>query len=137
MNTTKFFHLARNASQYSDFDNAISRHLGCVIVYKNRIISVGWNCDKQHPLQKKYNKERGFNTTNCKNSLHAEIHALIKCQGVDVDWSKTTVFVYREFANGKTALARPCRACMKAIIDRGIKHICYTTDTGYIREVVY
>lgn len=135
MNIAKFFQLARNASQFSDFDNAVSRHLGCVIVYRNRIISVGWNCDKEHPEQKKYNKERGFNPTNCKNSLHAEIHALIKCQGIDIDWSRAAVFIYREFATGKTALAKPCRACQKAIMDKGIKRVYYTTETGYRKEV--
>jgi len=137
MNIAKFFQLARNASQFSDFDNAVSRHLGCVIVYRNRIISVGWNCDKEHPAQKKYNKERGFNPTNCKNSLHAEMYALVKTDGLDIDWSKATMFVYRELANGRCAMARPCKACMKAILDRGIKNVYYTTGIVYEHEVVY
>jgi deoxycytidylate deaminase len=138
MNINKYLAFAKSVSQSSDFcENKTSRHTGCVIIHKNRVISVGCNTSKEHPLQKKYNKRRGFNTDICKNSLHAEMYALIKADGIDVDWSKVTVFVYRELANGKCALARPCRACMKAIIDRGIKHICYTTDTGYIREVVY
>lgn len=45
-----FFFLAKNACLYSD--NKKTR-VGCIIVYKNSVISVGYNKNsKTHPLQK-------------------------------------------------------------------------------------
>jgi deoxycytidylate deaminase len=138
MNINKYLAFAKSVSKFSDFcGDTTSRHTGCVIIYKNKVISVGWNTNKEHPLQKKYNKERGFNTDSCKNSLHAEMYALVKTDGLDIDWSKATIFVYRELANGRCAMARPCKACMKAILDRGIKNVYYTTGIVYEHEVVY
>lgn len=137
MNIDKYFSFARNASQYSDFcGSKVSRHTGCVLVHKNKVISVAWNTSKEHPLQKKYNKERGFNTDVSKNSLHAEMYALVRTEGLDIDWSKVTMFVYREHADEKRAMARPCEACMKAIKDRGIKLVIYTTGCGIAEEVI-
>ena len=134
MNINKCFGFAKNASTFSDFcGSKTARHTGCVIIHKNRVISVGWNTNKEHPVQKKYNKERGFNTDTCTNSLHAEICALIKSDDLAVDWSKVSVFVYRECADGSLAMARPCSACMKAMLDRGIPkdHIYYTNEGGF------
>lgn len=137
MNVDKYFSLAKKASQFSNFcGKTTSRHTGCVIVYKNNVVGVGWNIDKEHPLQKKYNKERGFNPDCCKNSLHAEMYALVKSEGLDIDWEKAAIFTYRQYANLLPAMARPCRACMAAIKDRGIKNIYYTTEYGWANEVL-
>lgn len=135
MNISKFFGLAKNASKNSDFDVPKSRHTGCVFVHKNRVISVGWNTEKEHPAQKRYNAERGFDSSGCKNSLHAEMYALVKCQDLDIDWGKVSVFVYRELANGMVANSRPCEACQKAMTDKGIKldNVFYTNVGSYYR----
>lgn len=136
MNIEKYFAFAKGISKFSDFYiDKTSKHIGCIIVYKNKVISVGWNTSKEHPLQKEYNKQRNFNVDSCKNSLHAEIYALIRCNDIDIDWSKASIFIYRELANGQKAMARPCEACTKAIKDRGIKTVFYTTENGYAKEV--
>lgn len=135
MNISKFFVLAKNASKFSDFGASKARHMGCVFVHKNRVISVGWNTEKEHPAQKKYNVERGFDCSCCKNSLHAEMYALVKCQDLDIDWGKVSVFVYRELASGIVANSKPCEACQKAMTDRGIKldNVFYTNSGNYHR----
>ena len=135
MNINKFFALAKSASANSDFDISKSRHMGCVFVYKNRVVSIGWNTGKEHPAQKKYNVERGFDCSGCKNSLHAEMYALVKCQDLDIDWNRVSVFVYRELANGYKANSKPCLACQKAMFDKGIKleNIFYTNLGSYCR----
>ena len=127
----KYFDLAKNASKFSDFPKY---HIGAILVYKNRVISVGWNVRKENPLQKKYNEYRGFNVDTAKNCLHAEMMCIVKAKKLDVDWSKVSIFVYREFKNGKLALAKPCPACMQAIKDIGIKNIYYTGDESHIYE---
>ena len=45
-----------------------------------------------------------------------------------------SLYVYREYANGNKAMARPCPACMKYIKEFGIKHICYSTADGIAEE---
>ena len=131
MNIEKYFGFAKNVSKFSDYYEKTSKHIGCVIVYRNRVISDGWNTSKEHPIQKEYNKERDFNVDCCKNSLHAELHALLRCSNIDIDWSKAYIFVYREHADGSFGNAMPCKACKKAIYDRGIGTIFYTNDKGY------
>ena len=129
--TAHYFNLARNASQFSDFQQ---HHLGCVLVYKNKVISVGYNTTKQHPMQKQYNALRGFDTATAHNSLHAELSAIIKAKDMDVDWSKVSIFIYREHKNGQLGLAKPCAACAQKIRDMGIKEIYYTGEGSHIYE---
>lgn len=124
---THFFKLAKNASMFSDFPR---QHIGAILVYKNRVIAVGWNTTKENPIQKKYNQYRGFDTDVCVNSLHAEMMCLIKARKLNIEWSKASLFIYRSFKNGKNAIARPCEACMQAIKDYGIKNIYYTSENS-------
>lgn len=129
----RYFSMAKNASKFGSFPKY---KLGCVIVYKNKVISVGWNTSKENPLQKKYNVYRGFDADTAKNYAHAEINALISAKYLDINWNKASIFVYREYKNGSIAPARPCPACMKAIIDIGIKNIYYTDKGKYIHEIL-
>lgn len=129
-----YFELAHNACYYSD--NKRTR-LGCVIVYKGKILSVGYNLDtKTNPLQKQYNKYRGYdpNASGSINSIHAECHALLKAKDVDIDWRKAHVFVYRIKKDGSKGLARPCPACEAMMRNTGIEHVYYTTDGGWSYE---
>lgn len=129
----RFLILAKNASEMSDFPR---QKLGAVLVHKNRVISVGWNCLKENPLQKFYNKYRGYDVETVKNSLHAEMLCILRAKDLDISWNKTSIFVYRAYKNGHTALAKPCAACTRAIKDLGIKNVYYTTDTesGWVHE---
>jgi deoxycytidylate deaminase len=127
----KFFDLARNASMFSDFPKC---RIGAVIVYKNKVVSVGWNAEKTNPLQKEYNRLRGFDTESANNSLHAEMMCICKGRKADIDWGKASIFVYREYKNGGLAMSRPCPACFQAIKDIGIKNIYYTGNGSYIYE---
>lgn len=127
----RYFKLARNASEFSDYTQY---KLGCVIVYKNKIISVAWNTNKENPIQKKYNKERGFDVDTSRNTLHAEINALIKIKDMDIEMDKVKIFIHRETKDGIRALAKPCPACEKAIKDFGIKNVYYTGKDSYIEE---
>ena len=45
-----------------------------------------------------------------------------------------TVFVYREFANGELAEARPCLYCRNYLSRLGIKRVYYTTNNSYKEE---
>lgn len=130
----RYFALAKNASTFSTFHK---QKLGAVIVYKNRVLSVGWNMEKTMPMQKRYNKYRHFNTDISPNRAHAEMVALnrlIKSYSDEVDYSKCAIFVYRERL-GKAGMARPCPACEAALRDVGIKNVYYTGENSFIHEI--
>lgn len=110
--------------------------MGAVISYKGTLLAKGFNTDRTHTDQAKYNrwryKECGNNYLPSKS--HAEMMALSKIKYLDIDFSKVHIYVYRELRDGKLGMARPCPACMAAIKKLGIKNIHYTTDSGYAAE---
>ena len=124
----KYFELARNASHYSNNNRA---KLGSVLVYKGRIISIGYNeGEKTSPLQKEYNALRGFdpNCSGVKNTIHSECSCLIRARGANIDFSKAHLFTYRIKKDGSQGLARYCPACGGIIKSMGIKNVYYTLD---------
>ena len=136
------FEKARQVAQTSTYEG---HSLGCVIVYKKHILTMASNSAKTHPMQKKYNRKyRQFNksTKPILDSGHAEILALASIPypiEQSIDWRAVRVYVYR-ICRGKRlghGMAKPCPACMAALRDKGIKHIYYTTDDGFVYEEVY
>lgn len=125
---------AKRASYESVFPRC---HLGAAVYYKGIMLAAGCNSTKTSPVQKRLNAERfDTNQSGVVNSLHAEVTALNKVKYLDIDFSRATLYVYRELANGSKAMARPCPACMKYIKELGIKNICYTTADGIAEERV-
>jgi deoxycytidylate deaminase len=111
------FDYARLGSQRSDFP-ATRKCVGAAYVDGPRII-IASNMLKTAPIAKRY------------GSIYERIHAEMNClQGID-DPSGGELYVYRETANGNTAMARPCEFCMKLLIERGCRHVYFTTNTGY------
>lgn len=130
----KFFKKAKSMTELSDFNHV---HLGCVMVFKNKIISTGYNTYKTHPIQKKYQCDREFSVKGNVSHLHAkhaEIDCLVSVKREDIDWSKVEVYIYRAMKIRPFGMARPCKACMKALQEKGIKHIYYTSDNGLVYE---
>lgn len=126
----KYFLAAKEAAKMSTFHKC---HTGCVIVYKNRIISSGFNSSKTHPLQKEYNKER-YDSDSTPHYMHAEVHALANLiNDTNMEWKKIHLYTYRIKGN-KYGLSRPCHSCLKLIKHLGIRNIHYTTDDGYCYE---
>jgi len=129
----KYFNLAKHQATLSDY---IKCHTGCVITYKNKILSQGFNCNKTHPLQKKFNKYR-FSEDGV-HKLHAESNALISIIDIeDIDWKKVKVYTYRiMYVDGKEVmgLAKPCKSCLELIKTLDIHNIYYTTNEGYAHE---
>ena len=133
----KFFNLAKEVAETSDFDGI---KIGCILVYKNTVIGRGANSKKTHPVQKEYNKYRNFNRGTGKmivHSLHSETAALIDAEhnvnNEDIDWSKVHVYTYRivpGLAFGK-GCSLCCPACRHMLRDKGIKSIYYTEEYGY------
>lgn len=126
----RYFDKARQTATISDF---YKTHIGCVAVYQGSIIGIGCNCNKTHPIQKKYNKYRKSSDTMLPK-LHAEINCINSIRHLDINFSKVKLYIYRIRKDQPFGLSRPCHSCMAAIKDLGIKDIYYTTNDGYVHE---
>ena len=124
-----YFDKASKVAEISDFAKI---NIGCVAVYQGTIIGVGFNTNKTHPMQKKYNRYR--NGENFIQKLHAEINCLNSIRYLDINFSKVKLYIYRKRKSAKYGICRPCPSCLAAIKDLGIKHIYYTTDEGFVYE---
>ena len=102
------------------------------IVYRNKIVSIGFNHNKSHPFQAKYAKNE------MAIFLHAEVHAIKNAlREIDVDeLSKCDIYitrVKRKKAGDKHfiwGLSKPCPGCERAIAEFGLKRTIYTCDEG-------
>ena len=134
MSDTHLFKMARACSLQSDYCG--SARIGCVAVYKGSVLAKGFNSDKTHTIQSRYNVMRYKDIGNryLPSKIHGELAVLQKIKYRDIDFSRVHIYVYRELKDGTMAMARPCPACMTAIKEMGIKHIHYTTECGYAVE---
>lgn len=126
----KFLKVAKAVSQTSDFYRI---HIGAVIVKKNRIISVGCNLLKTHPIQKKYDMYRGIDEDEIRHRLHAEMACILAAKE---DLHGATIYIYRKNRNGELGMCRPCPACYQMISDSGITRMVYTTPDGIAEEMI-
>ena len=133
----RFFSIARNVSLTSDFSRA---RVGAIVVEKNKIISAGHSANKTSPVQYKYNKYRKFDIpyTEVHPKVHAEIAALAPLlKRHDIDWSKVSIYVYRELKDGTVSCSRPCSSCMFLIRQLGIRSLYYTDwDGSFVHEEI-
>lgn len=118
---------AKEASKNSTYPQ---HKIGAVLVYGNKILAIGFNTCKTNPAQKRYNLYRNFKKYESPNNgyLHAEGLILIKTRFLDINWSKTTLYIYRQRKDGSIGLAKPCPGCQIALEERGIEEIYYTDD---------
>ena len=131
----RFFKEAKKESLLSDYDG---QHLGAVAVYGDKVIlAKAHNSNKTNTTQYFYNRYRIGQKSNIMSKpprSHAEVNLLRRIRFLDIDFSRVSVYIYRELKNGKLGMARCCPACMEALKSLGIKKICYTTDVGYAEE---
>ena len=125
------FDYAKKASEKSDFHK---QRIGAAIMYGGKVLAIGYNCEKTHTTQYFYNHStRDFEASQFANKLHAEMMALNKIQYLDIDFSRVSLYVYRE-SQGEMKLAKPCPACEARIREMGIKNVYYTDAGKYVHE---
>lgn len=134
MSDPHLFKIAREVSLQATYCG--SARIGCIAVYRGTILAKGFNSDKTHTIQAKFNVYRFKNSGNryLPEKLHAETKVLQAIKYLDIDFSRVHLYIYREWKDGTIAMSRPCDACFAAIQKLGIKHIHYTTDRGYAYE---
>jgi len=99
--------------------------MAAVLTKRRKVVSVGMNSRKTHPLQQKFGKNKD---ALC---IHAEIAAIknaLKIITVD-ELAECTLYVARVLKNNSVGLAKPCPGCASAIAEFNIKQV-YWTDNG-------
>lgn len=92
---------------------------------KRKIIGVGANCySKSHPLMKLYAEKAG--ESEMKIYKHAELSAILDAGNKEV----YSLLVQRFDAQGRPALAMPCKTCKEMIKDFGVRYVEYTCEGG-------
>ena len=120
-----------------------SRHAAAVM-YKGKVISIGFSQYKTHPYAVKYQKNESAIT------LHAEVDAIYKATKrlTEQEMKKATLIVVRtKTIVGKRHrlsdhvwYSKPCEGCEQCIKDHGIKKVVYSVDSEedvfkYVTEV--
>lgn len=95
-------------------------HLAAILRRGGRVIRIGINSDKTHPRFK-----RKYDDGTWAAHMHAEMDVLRFAQPGD----ELEVMRFRKSDN-KYAMAKPCKFCMKHIIEAGIKKVSYTDENG-------
>lgn len=137
MNYKHYLEIAAECAKAATYTGPSSVKLGCVAVYHGTILAKGYNTDKTHTNQAKYNYLRyddGRGSRYYPAKVHSEVATISKIKYLDIDFSKVILFIAREYKSGAPAPARPCASCMALIKEYGIQTICYTTDDGYAIE---
>lgn len=109
------------ASQSEDYQYK----LGAAIFAKKRLISVGANNAKTHPLSKFYGRPV---------TVHAEMQAIIRANNLVESLEGLVLVVARIKRNGELGMARPCSGCQEIIKHHKIKEVWYTTENGWAKE---
>jgi deoxycytidylate deaminase len=124
-------------AKLSTWSDELRDQLGAVIVLRNEIIATGYNRCKTHPLQAYYSALAGRPQAIFP---HAEISALDKLtkqkwesNQYANDFHLMKVYIFRETQHG-LGMSKPCEICTLALKDFRIKHIFYTSESGYVYE---
>lgn len=91
--------------------------VGATIVRDKRIVAGGYNGSikgDEHCIDCGCKVVEG----HCVRTIHAEINAILQCAKFGVSTESATIYVTHF----------PCLNCTKAIIQAGIKEICYAND---------
>ncbi len=97
----------------------------CLLLYRSRLIAIGLNKAKTHPLIKKL----GYNMYRRRYPLHAELDAWMKAKKRKEDFD--TMLIYRGYNADLPSC--PCNECSKWIKWLSVE-VCYTTERGVAVE---
>lgn len=99
-----------------------------IVTKRNRIVAVGTNTDKTHPMAKTLKLAKQT------ESMCAELNAALKIglshkEGLP-DFSDLTMTVVRVGNAGELKMSRPCSGCCKMLTQCGFKRVMYSNNEG-------
>lgn len=95
----------------------VTHELCALVVSKNRVLSVGYNQPKTHPIS----------SDTAQQQLHAEMDALLRCSETDAGGAE--IIVVRTKPSGKPGLAKPCEVCQGILRRFGVRRVFFTIDS--------
>ena len=116
---------------------------GCVIVYKNKIVSSGYNriVNKNKIVSSGYNRISNNNNKNY-GSLHAEIDAILNLVKMNKFQNKTirnncSLYVIRiKKGTKELKMSKPCEKCIHKIQKYNIGQTYYSTNDSFIDDLI-
>lgn len=130
--TSKAQFMNRRDSKYLDEAIELARagdrvggaRIGAVMVIGNRVVSMGQNMLKTHPLQKRYGKNPEA------IYQHAEINCIVNFlrKNPANELEKATLYIGRVHGQEmeSVGIAKPCSGCAHAIHQFGIKRVIHS-----------
>jgi len=104
------------------------------ILDRNRIISIGMNSTKTHPLNLKYNYVNKDNKSISNIvGTHAELNAVIKLG--EEDCSKLTLINTRINRNNMLDYSAPCSGCSDMIKQLNFKNVYFSNVQGKFDKI--
>ena len=104
------------------------------ILYKGRLISIGLNSSKTHPVNlrnKKISRVTGEDYSNQKQTC-SELNAVLKLKRLtNIDTRKCVLVNLRYDRNDQKALAKPCMSCTSLLHYHNFKQVIWSTSEGY------
>lgn len=130
LGTRKLGLIAKAYELAKDVKPVANSRIVSFIIYRNKIISIGYNQNKTCPFQKRYGKH------DKAIYIHAEIHSIKQALNIRDDLSSCEMIVARAKKTPdkiwQPGMARPCTGCMRAIEEHQIKRVFFTTNTQNI-----
>ncbi len=123
----KFFDVAKAMAKLSTWSEEPREQIGAIIVLRNEVIATGYNRRKTSPIQAYWASKAGRPEAIF---THAEMSALNHIGSPNWNPNIAKIFIYRETKIG-LGIAKPCEICTMALKAFNIRHIYYTTDSGY------
>lgn len=103
-------------------DRVKSSYHAAAIVHKGRILAIGLNRKKTHPLMARYNERPG------QVFLHAEVDAIVRTinRYGDEILKESSLYVLRTTKGGVVAGSKPCSGCQSHIEHFGIPEVFWS-----------
>ena len=133
-NFQKFIDISRALLDWREHD---LRTFNCsFLVRRNKILSIGINRDKTHPINRRNPKfgDEGQDIS-CTKLTCAELVAINRSKNQkNIDYPKTKMINIRIKRDGSLGLGRPCESCQSLLNYFGIKEVYYSLDNQGIEK---
>jgi len=133
LNRFKFKRLEEISKSLVDYNSTKRCHHFSFILYKNRIISIGYNSQKTHPVNLK-NRKKSLKTGedfSDQKYICSEFSAINKLKNMtNIDSKKCVLVNLRYNRNGKVDMSKPCMSCENLLKFFNFKKVIWTNNDG-------
>jgi dCMP deaminase len=128
MATDRHFRFLKVANEMASKTKDMRRGFGCVLVNKNKIVSMGRNYKSHTKVPTDVVAHNQLGEKISYFGLHAEISALLKCE---FSVKGMTAYIWgRNVKTGSLVNSEPCPLCKKVLKERGIEEAIFPLKQG-------